>query len=189
MIEVKVKITGKSPLSQSRPYQFDVKKIGQEKPDDYEKRTWRNRLNVENGSVYIPCVSIPTMLLSAAKRYGLKYKGNSTYSSRFKGGVLCMENISLNIPPEQAEGQWLFVPADGVTGSGKRVMKCFPKIDTWSGTATIVVLDDTITKEVFDAHMKYAGSFIGLGRFRPQNGGFYGRFSADIISWTEKTDF
>jgi hypothetical protein len=50
-----------------------------------------------------------------------------------------------------------------------------------------VIFDDTITKEVFERHLTEAGRFVGIGRFRPENGGIYGRFTAGPFSWSELT--
>jgi hypothetical protein len=44
-------------------------------------------------------------------------------------------------------------------------------------------LDETITEEVFKLHLEESGKFIGIGRFRPQNNGFYGRFKVNEIVW------
>jgi hypothetical protein len=65
------------------------------------------------------------------------------------------------------------------------VWKCFPTIKEWGGECEIMVLDDTITRDVFEQHVKEAGRFIGLGSFRPRNRGYYGRFEADVLSWEE----
>jgi hypothetical protein len=50
---------------------------------------------------------------------------------------------------------------------------------------TVYILDDTITKKVFEIHIKEAGKFKGVGRFRPSNNGFYGRFEVIKIEWKE----
>ena len=39
--------------------------------------------------------------------------------------------------------------------------------------------------DVFEDHLKEAGNFIGVGRFRPRMNGFYGRFKVDKIDWSE----
>jgi hypothetical protein len=36
---------------------------------------------------------------------------------------------------------------------------------------------------VFEHHLHEAGKFIGIGRFRPRNNGFYGRF--DVLGVRE----
>ena len=40
---------------------------------------------------------------------------------------------------------------------------------------------ETITLSVFRKHLEEAGKFIGIGRFRPRNNGFYGRFEVKEI--------
>lgn len=56
-------------------------------------------------------------------------------------------------------------------------------IESWCGLITIHVLDDTITEDVLEDHLKQAGQFIGIGRFRPRNNGYYGRFKVKSIMW------
>lgn len=46
-----------------------------------------------------------------------------------------------------------------------------------------LILDEIITEEVFREHLADAGSFIGIGRFRPRNNGFYGRFLVESVDW------
>jgi len=63
------------------------------------------------------------------------------------------------------------------------VDKCFPLIPSWSGTVEFHILDQTITKEPFEETLREAGNFIGIGRFRPKNNGFYGRFRLVTLQW------
>ena len=65
-----------------------------------------------------------------------------------------------------------------------RCQKCFPKITKWSGEITFYILDETITQDVFEEHLAEAGNFIGIGRFRPRNNGYYGRFKVDKVDWS-----
>jgi len=169
-----------SPYSQSKHYQ--VEKLEKEKADDYEKRTWRERLHVNpEGFVVIPPMAIKNCVSEAAKYLGIQIpgKGKATYTKHFEAGLLIMDQIVLPIKKEDVPGEWYFVPADGRRGSGKRVSKCFPVIHQWEGSVEIHVLDETITRDVLLQHLEEAGKFIGLGRFRPRNNGFYGRFSVE----------
>lgn len=173
-----------SPYSQSRAH--FTPELEKESKDDYERRTWRERLHVTaDGRVYIPPMSFKNCLSEIAKYLGMqiKGKGKSTYTKHFEAGVLVVEPLVIDIKKEEVAGDWLYVPADGVRGSGKRVMKCFPVIHSWRGEVTFMVLDETITPDVFEKHLREAGSFIGIGRFRPRNNGFYGRFEVQKIEW------
>jgi hypothetical protein len=169
-------LSSDSEYSQSRCH--ETPKLSKESANDYEVRTWRERLHyTESGEVYIPQMALKNCLTECAKYLGIQIpgKGKSTYSKHFKAGLLILNPILLGIQKDDVSFERLFVPADGVTGSGKRVWKYFPKISEWSGESEVFILDDTITREVFEQHLDQAGRFTGLGRFRPSNGGFYGR--------------
>ena len=43
------------------------------------------------------------------------------------------------------------------------------------------MVDETITKDVLLKHLEQAGNFIGVGRWRPINGGMYGRFAVKAL--------
>jgi hypothetical protein len=179
-----VKLKSVSPYSQSKHYTTD--KLPKELPKDYESRTWRDRLHTtESGEVFIPPMSFKNCLSEAAKFLSIQIpgKGKSTYTKHFEAGVLVTDALHLGINGADVKGEWLFVPSDGVRGSGKRVEKCFPIIHEWSGEVTFHVLDETITEEVFSNHLQQAGAFIGIGRFRPRNNGFYGRFAVESVKW------
>jgi len=126
------------------------------------------------------CVSEVAKYLSVQ----IKGKGKSTYTKHFEAGLLVMDPLVLPIKRDDVEGEWLFVPSDGKRGSGKRVDRCFPLIREWSGDVTFYVLDDIITPEVFEEHLRQAGNFIGIGRFRPRNNGYYGRFKVKKVVWS-----
>ena len=177
----KAHIKSVSPYSQSKV--VTAEKLAKESADDYEKRTWRNRLHVdENGTVFIPPMAFKNCLAEAAKYLSIQIpgKGKATYTKHFEAGLLIMDPVSLGISKDSALGEWLFVPADGKRGGAKRVMKCFPVIRQWEGDVIIHVLDETITKDVLRQHFEEAGRFIGVGRFRPRNNGYYGRF--EVVS-------
>ncbi len=175
---------------QSRNYEMDVPKIEKESAKDREIRTWRNRLHVTaEGKVFVPPMSFKNCLSEAAKFISQQIpgKGKATYTKHFEAGVLVPEPLVLPIDAEKVEGLWLFVPASGRRGDGKRVWKCFPVIKEWSGDVTFLILDETITKEVFTYHLEQAGKFIGIGFFRPRNNGYYGRFSVEKVQWNKSS--
>lgn len=175
-----VKLQSTSPYSQGKHYDKDmVPELEKEGKHDYEMRTWRNRMHVdEQGQVFIPPMAFKNCLSEAAKFLGIQIpgKGKSTYTKHFEAGVLVLERISLGIAANDVPGEMLFVPTDGVRGSGKRVNRMFPRIDRWNAEFRVHVIDETITEVVLRKHFEEAGNLIGIGRFRPRNNGYYGRF-------------
>ena len=173
-----------APYSQSRMHATD--KIEKESHDAYEKRTWREKCHSNgDGNMFIPPMAFKFAIQRASEYLSEKIpgKGQATFSKHFKSGILVMEPLHLPVAKDTVEGEWLFVNSDGKRGSGKRVFRCFPVVREWSGQLVFHVLDDTITKDAFERTLREAGNFIGVGRFRPENGGFYGRFEVGKIAW------
>lgn len=193
MQNVTFTITGVSPYSQSKL--ISTPKLGKETAKDHEARCWRDRMHVDDkGYAYIPPMAVKNALAEMAKFLGMQIpgKGKATYTKHFEAGVMCFEPITLHdatgapIKVKEVKGEWLFVPASGRRGDGKRVEKCFPVVDAgWNGAVSLVILDEMITPEVLEIHLRSMGRFIGLGRFRPRNNGFYGRFEVSDITWSE----
>ena len=161
-------------------------KLAKELDNAYEMRTWREKLHVtKDGEVFIPPMALKNALSEAAKFLAMKIpgKGNSNYTKHFESGLLITEPILLGIHKDDVTHEVYFVPSNGERGGGKRVDKAFPVIPSWKGSTTIFVLDDIIEKEVLKQVLEACGQFIGLGRFRPQRNGFYGRFAAKVVSF------
>lgn len=178
-----VKIKGISPYSQSKHVTAD--KLPKEKADDYESRTWRERLHTDaEGRVIIPPMALKNCIAEAAKYLSIQIpgKGKATYTKHIEAGTLVTDPIVLPIKKDEVPGEWFFVPADGKRGGSKRVSKCFPVIHEWGGEFTIFIFDETVTKDVLMQHLEEAGKFIGIGRFRPRNNGFYGRFRVESVT-------
>jgi hypothetical protein len=175
-----------APYSQSRAYSHEVEKLPRETADAYEERTWRNKCHTgPDGRLFIPPMGFKMAVDAAAKALGRQIpgRGKSTYTKFFLSGVLVMEPLVLPLTKEDVGKDRIYANADGVRGSGKRVWRNFPRIDEWTGDVQFHVLADEITEDVFEEHLRQAGAFIGVGRFRPQNGGFYGRYEVAKIKW------
>jgi hypothetical protein len=178
-------IVGISPYSQGR--HIEEPKKDKESAKDHEKRVWRERLHVnKDGSVFIPPMAFKNCLSEAATYLAMQIegKGKTTYTKHFEAGVLVVDPLVLPFKRDDVPGQWLFLPSDGKRGGGKRVDKCFPIIQEWGGDVTYMILDETITKDVFEYVLRQAGQFIGIGVFRPRNNGFYGRFDVKKVKWS-----
>lgn len=173
-----------STYSQSKFIQ--APKLDKESADAYEKRTWRERMHInEAGNVVIPPMSFKNCLSEAAKYLSIQIpgKGKSTYTKHFEAGILVTEPLDIGIKAADVPGLWLHVPSDGVRGGSKRVLKCFPTIKAWAGPVTFHILDETITEDIFTRVLTEAGKFIGIGFFRPRNNGYYGRFNVKEVLW------
>ncbi len=186
MIIATAQLEGISPYSQSKHH--TTPKKDRELPKDYETRTWRERLHVnKDGYVFIPPMAFKNCVAEIAKFLGTQIpgKGKSTYTKHFEAGILVTDPVDLPFKKDDVEGEWLFLPSDGKRGSGTRVDKCYPVIPEWKATVIFYILDEIITEDVFKDHLEKAGQFIGIGRFRPRNNGFYGRFKVGKVTWQQ----
>jgi hypothetical protein len=112
-------------------------------------------------------------------------KGKSTYTKHVEAGVAVIQPVMLGVRATNVQSEALFLPADGRSGSGKRVWKYYPFIPEWEGDVELIVLDETVNQTsqrtgnpVLHDIVEGAGQYIGLGRFRPRNNA-YGRFIVD----------
>lgn len=181
-----VKIKGISVLQQGRYHKTE--KLEKESADDYEKRTWKNRLHTDkDGMVYLPPMAFKKSIETAAKYLSIpiKGKGKALYTKHFRSGILVPEAVPLGIHKDDVGGTWVLGNSQGRSGSaGPRVEKCFPTIHDWGGTVVYLILDEIITETVFSQCLIESGNLIGIGVFRPENGGYHGRFKVEKIKWS-----
>lgn len=189
-VRARVTIAGTAPLSQS--HQHDVPKLEGEGPDAYDQRTWRSKLNTEtvNGkpSVIIPAFGMQCAIADAAKysKRQIPGQGKATWTQKFKSGISVVGPLALGIDPDDVSPIAVNVNADGVRGSGKRVLRRFPQIPPgWKTTFDVLILDPIITQDVFTEMLELAGLFMGVGQFRPERGGTNGRFIVEKIEWQD----
>jgi hypothetical protein len=188
-----VTLEGASPYSQSRFH--GTAKNPKETHEDYEDRTWKEKghWDAKTGNLFIPPMAIKQSLDAAVKRTGKQIpgKGKSTYTKHFLGGVMVFEPpvvLDSNGNPYTRDNiaKWSgMMSSTGEKGKagGKVVLRHFPDCPDWEATVNFHILDETVTKDVFLEMLEEAGKFIGIGRFRPQNGGGYGRFGVKLLKW------
>jgi hypothetical protein len=186
-------IEGIAPISFSANH--TTPKFEGESHADYDARTWREKAHVDaNGNVVVPGIVLSKALIATAMQMGEKVpgRGSKRWGSIFKSGILAPDPIPLvsNGAPV-AKDQLLYVdvychadPSKG--GAGGRVWRRFPIVHQWSGTATIFVVNDEITETVLKRHLDMTGRINGLGRWRPQSGGEFGRFIVRDFVWADE---
>jgi len=179
-------LTGIAPLQFGKPVTSE--KIQGEKPDDYEKRTWRERVHVNaEGWAFIPPMALKNGLEATAKYLAetIPGKGKATYTKHFKAGVMVIEPLVLNVKAKDIEPTRLFVPSDGKKGGGTRVYRLFPIVrEGWVTTCSIMVMDPILLSGGDNndpcykvrEYLKHMATFNGLGSFAPRVGGYYGRY-------------
>lgn len=183
--DVRAVLFSKSPYSPSRP--FSSTRDANESNDEFDKRCWREHVHTapDGKTVVIPCMAFKKALEDAASYKGEKVqgKGGARYGKHFAAGVMMSGDVVLPLKVDDVQHKSFYCHADGKRTCGTRVWRRFPDIPTWEGEIMFTIIDPIITKDVFVKTLEAAGLFIGIGRFRPQNKGFYGRFGIKELHW------
>ena len=177
-----------SPYSQSAKYEEPMK--DRESHEDFDRRTWKKHCTVNrDGKVCIPSMGAKKCIDTTAYKLGHKVPGRkgATFKGFFKSGYFCNGDAVLYangkaLTPDDAKMVVIFADAQG-KGGGGRVQRRFPVFEKWQCVIEFTIVDDVITPEVFETHVKAAGLINGIGRFRPENGGSNGRFRATKFEW------
>lgn len=186
-----VRVEGFSPYSPGKAVLSEKK--ASESHDEFDRRTWQEKcLTNTDGEVVIPSMSIQRALIVAAK--GLDIKINKKGLAGFvEIGCSPTDHHRLfhkNGRPVKLgdmKSETLFVPSDGKAlhkgGKGQRVWRTFPIIQSWDAELTLCLLHDALdNKDNLEKLFEQVGKFVGVGRFRPERGGYYGRFSVKSLS-------
>lgn len=186
-----VRLKSCSPYSQSKPVDpSEFPKDRNETNQDFEERTWRERCHYDKSrgnECFIPPMAFKNCLTESAQYKSIQIpgKGKTTYTKFITAGVLCVSPSYLGVTKEEVECHRIFTPASGKRGDGKRVWRYYPIFHEWEIEMDFLILDSTITKEVFETFLADAGKFIGIGRFRPRNNGYFGRFEIKKLDWVK----
>jgi len=193
MLKVDFELKGLAPLQFSK-YIAEKKNTG-ESHDAFEKRSWMQRLHVgADGNCFVPPQAIKGGLESCARflSESVPGKGMAKYTKHFKAGIMCTDPILLfnggkPLTAKDVHPLELFVPSDGRKGGGSRVMKVFPTLSDWTAIGTLYVLDPLLIDkpEKIEEYMRHAGQFIGMLAFRPENGGYFGRYEVTKFEYSD----
>ena len=138
--------------------------------------------------VFHPPGALKNSIAEAAKFLALKIPGgkSATYTKHCEAGLAVIKPVELGVRAKDVQPETLFLPSDGKRGSGKRVWKTYPTLLEWGGDVEVVILDETVLQTsqrsgnpILQDICEGAGQFIGFGRFRPRQNGWYGRFTIE----------
>jgi hypothetical protein len=129
---------------------------------------------------YMPGQNVKSCLVGAAKlnRLGAQFK---------RALIVPDERIRLEYPgPRDPEKLWetrKHVDARSVVVSQSRLMRYRPKFHDWSLTATVIYSPEMLDHDNVIRAAENAGMFIGLGDYRAEKGGAFGRFSVEVLGY------
>lgn len=157
----------------------------QAKMDDLEREQtfWREKLYVLDGEIFIPGENLHQSMCDGAQYWGCKIpgEGNKTYTDVVKSATV-VESMMLGIRKDSDKivpfGKSCNGKPSGGKKSGSRVYKIRPLLRPWGGSFQMHVFDARLTPAVLKVILTYAGTFRGLGDWRPS----FGRYEVVSIS-------
>lgn len=166
-----VTIKGTTPLLQHR---FS----GAEEVGTTKKKTRSSQENnvedtlyqLPDGTIYQPSDCIKQSMIEAAKAFK---KGRSNMTKQFASFVIVLPEAIPHI-----NKKWIADRRPVVIPSTRgRVMRNRAKFEEWSLKFDVQILDaDEIPEQTLHDVLEYAGHYVGIGDYRPQKKGMYGRF-------------
>jgi hypothetical protein len=190
MKQIKIKLTGVSPLllcsdklaDPLNPLTIQHKELTSKRKktvDDHlliARSQWQGLLywDSENG-VIVPTQNIRAALIGGGKlnKLGMALK---------RGTLMMTDFVPLDYGKKLSIAQlWDqdFKDVRSVVVSQSRVMAYRPKFTTWSLIFDIQYDENVLDENQIMQSLENAGQFVGIGGFRPEKGGIFGRFKPE----------
>jgi hypothetical protein len=175
-------IIGRSPLLQNNPANFIGKTeesgLGSSKKVYNDEEEAKLRLYLDGDGQYChPCESFTKAMVKAVA--GKKF-GKMFATSAIKGSVFIVEPFALILDAEANPATQYVIDRRSVVIGKSRVLRCRPMWTPWRMKLALEI-DVAILSppQVLDA-LNLAGRIIGIGDYRPEKSGGFGRFTATI---------
>jgi len=172
MNEYIVKIKGTTPLLFNRFIEASIdsqvkKRSGALKKGNVEDKLYKT----PDGKIYTPSTHISGMLINSAKSFKIQGKGKSTYSKLIGSTVEVEPDAIIHL-----HQNWEEFTVSTVNPMTKgRMMVTRPMMKKWELEFKIKATDD-IPEEVIKNILDYGGQYVGIGDWRPDKKGKYGKF-------------
>lgn len=195
MKTVSLKITGTSPLlmhSDRLVNRFDDLSVkmsaihGKRKKTDEDHEAMA-RIEWEAG-LYFDTALGPYLPGKVCKAALIRGATVHKLGKKIKTGVVVMTDKAqlAYVGPREIEKMWkngLFRDVRSVVIMSKRIMRCRPMFPVgWSATFEIVFDPATIDLSELIMSAESAGSLIGIGDYRPEKSGDFGRFNVEVVN-------
>jgi len=135
----------------------------------------------QNGNGYfIPTTHVHGALINAGKFMKSKVGNSKKSMSNIVAGMFFVMGKGKNPEELPIKQDWEVDKRSAVNRNIKgRIVSIRPKWKDWDTEFELVVNNDTITKETIKELLTYAGDYVGIGSYRPEHNGQFGRFEIE----------
>lgn len=193
MQTLKIKITGDSALLMNKdtlsdplnPKTQEIKVLTSKRKKVEEDHLQIAELQYKASAYYDESIGLymPGAMFKASMVTGAKLQ---RLGATFKRAVIVLEDqIPLQYEgPRELNALWEnkdFVDVRSVGVQSARLMRYRPKVRNWSATATVLFSPEMVEEADLLRALDNAGMFAGVGDFRPECGGNFGRYSVEVL--------
>lgn len=119
-----------SPVLFCKPYHLEIPIEKGEKPDEYEKRTWKERAWYNGNEIIIPARMFQATLEPMGKLSGERVGGGKMGKNvaHYLAGVRVVGEIRTKVTKKKVQSHPAFVSATGQLG-GPKVLRMYPQVN------------------------------------------------------------
>ena len=150
---------------------------GKKKYNDEDEARLRT-YTTPDGEFYHPCEAFTKAMVKAAS--GRKF-GKQFATTLLKGSVFIVEPYSLIETDKGKPATKYNIDRRPVVIGKARVLRCRPCWSPWQMRLALEMDKELISAENVLSSLSLAGRIIGIGDYRPEKGGGFGRFTAELI--------
>jgi len=133
---------------------------------DYSLEAEKALYKSEDGTVFVPSTWIEGTLRKGSTNFKIPGRGKKTYKELMLSSVE-VDPQEIKIVPQKYE-----IDARSVTVMRSRVIRYRPIFKKWKLNFKIHALDDQVDSTALKEILDYAGSYVGIGDYRPKFGLF-----------------
>jgi hypothetical protein len=173
MEKVNVTIQGITPILFNRFRDVVIggkskKRTGAIEESDIEDKLYKD----EKGKVQLPAVYLKNAITESAKQFKIVGKNKATYS-KIVGSSVEIQPFYIDLDAGKYEIFRISVRNPMTNG---RMMRERPRFDKWLATFEIILNDNQIDVSVMNEILEHAGKYVGIGDWRPEKKGMFGKF-------------
>jgi len=171
--QVEVKIKGITPLLFNRFLEASIDKKIKKHVGNYDPEKPEQKLYLTaDGKIYTPSTHIYGALIDAAKNFQIVGKKKATYSKIF-GSSITIEPDEILHKKQKVETFSISAVNPNTRG---RMMVHRPMMKEWELEFSVIFNEEDIPSEVLHDVINWAGQYSGIGDWRPNKKGKYGKF-------------
>lgn len=172
MKKINVEVEGKSPLLMNRFRDTSIDSKSKKRTGALQEAILEDKLYLYDGKPHIPSIYFRNCIVEAGKQFKITGKGKSTYSK--------LVGSTIEVLPEN-----ILIKSDGYKGfrvaavnpmTKGRMMVNRPRFENWKCRFEIMLHDENVPVEVMNELIQHAGSYVGIGDWRPEKKGMFGKF-------------